>query len=145
MARHPMIPTTGKSKSSSLPLCSFYRTLTASLRRAIQRLSAFMQPVLDAVMAHTGWKCTFIAGGPQPAAGGDLNIMRYVSPSYDMDNCILTSFHSLYSGKTAGEVPMSWMEMERPLFKMFIYPSFGRFLQQSYCKYTFSNIFVRDI
>jgi hypothetical protein len=37
-----------------------------------------MQPILDGVCAATGWKATFIAGGPEPADDGRINILRYV-------------------------------------------------------------------
>lgn len=30
-----------------------------------------MQPILDAVSEATGWAVTFLAGGPEPADGGD--------------------------------------------------------------------------
>ena len=46
--------------------------------RCIQGLTKFVQPILDGICAATGWKATFIAGGPEPAHGGRLNVLRYV-------------------------------------------------------------------
>ena len=46
--------------------------------RCIQGLTKFIQPILDGVCAAIGWKVTFIAGGPEPAHGGRLNVLRYV-------------------------------------------------------------------
>jgi len=36
-----------------------------------------MQPILDLVSEATGWKCSIIADGPEPAHGGRLNMIRY--------------------------------------------------------------------
>lgn len=41
-----------------------------------------MEPMLDLIAEATGWKVSLIAGGPEPALGGRLNTMRYVSWSY---------------------------------------------------------------
>jgi len=35
-----------------------------------------MQPILDKICDATGWKATFLAGGPEPAHDGRLNILR---------------------------------------------------------------------
>lgn len=37
-----------------------------------------MQQVLDMIADHTGWKASFICGGPEPADEGRLNIIRYI-------------------------------------------------------------------
>lgn len=44
--------------------------------RCIQGLPQLIQPILDTICAATGWKATFIAGGPEPAHGGRLNVLR---------------------------------------------------------------------
>jgi hypothetical protein len=46
--------------------------------RSIQGLVRFTQPILDLICEATGWKCSLIAGGPEPAHGGQLNIIRCV-------------------------------------------------------------------
>ena len=53
----------------------FYLNFT---RRAIDNLTDFVQPVLDGICAATGWKATLIAGGPEPAHQGRLNVIRYL-------------------------------------------------------------------
>ena len=47
--------------------------------RCIQGLVRVAQPFLDLICKATGWKATLIAGGPEPAHQGRLNIIRYVS------------------------------------------------------------------
>ena len=44
----------------------------------IESLRRFVEPILDLIAEHTGWKVTLIAGGPEPADGGHLNIVRSV-------------------------------------------------------------------
>ncbi|KAH9478970.1 hypothetical protein JR316_0009433 [Psilocybe cubensis] len=45
-------------------------------QRSIQSLPQILQPILDAICAATGWKATLIAGGPEPARGGHLSVIR---------------------------------------------------------------------
>lgn len=52
--------------------------LTDLCFRCIGRLSGFAQPFLDLICEHTGMKATLLVGGPEPADGGRLNIIRYV-------------------------------------------------------------------
>lgn len=47
-------------------------------KRCIQGITQLMQQVMDLVVDHTGWKASFVCGGPEPAHGGRLNIIRYV-------------------------------------------------------------------
>ena len=47
--------------------------------RCIQNLANFVQLILDGICAATGWKATLIAGGPEPANGGRLNVIRSVN------------------------------------------------------------------
>ena len=56
------------------------------IRRCIEHLATFMQPILDGVFAAMGWPCTLIAGGPEPADAGQLNILRFVLDI--LANCI---------------------------------------------------------
>lgn len=57
----------------------FFTALTHSLFfRIIECLPQFMEPILDLVAEHTGWKISLIAGGPEPADGGRLGMIRYV-------------------------------------------------------------------
>ena len=37
-----------------------------------------MQPILDLISEYSGWKLTLLAGGPEPADAGRLNMVRYV-------------------------------------------------------------------
>ncbi|KAF9471830.1 hypothetical protein BDN70DRAFT_938645 [Pholiota conissans] len=83
-------------------------------QRCIQGLVQFMQPILDMVTDCTGWSTTFMAGGPEPAQHGQLNIM------------------SIHSGTTGGEMKMNFGHAERERFKKYIVPIFGHFLQQCY-------------
>lgn len=46
--------------------------------RVIQSLASFVEPILDLIADHTGWKVTLIAGGPEPADAGRLNMIRCV-------------------------------------------------------------------
>jgi len=48
------------------------------LLRCIQGLASFAKPILDLICEATGWKASLIAGGPEPAHEGRLNIIRYV-------------------------------------------------------------------
>lgn len=42
----------------------------------IQGLATFVQPILDGIAAYTGFQVTMLAGGPEPADGGRLNVLR---------------------------------------------------------------------
>ena len=44
--------------------------------RCIQGLVCFAQPILDLISEATGWKTTLLVGGPEPAHGGHLNVIR---------------------------------------------------------------------
>ena len=47
--------------------------------RCIQGLIRVAQPFLDMICKATGWKASLIAGGPEPAHDGRLNVIRYAS------------------------------------------------------------------
>ena len=53
-------------------------TLFSICARCIEGLVGFAQPFLDLICQATGWKVTMIAGGPEPAHGGRLNVIRFV-------------------------------------------------------------------
>ena len=46
--------------------------------RAIQGLDRVVKPFLDYICQTTGWKASVIMGGPEPAQGGQLNVVRSV-------------------------------------------------------------------
>ncbi|KAK7024184.1 SERTA domain-containing protein 3 [Paramarasmius palmivorus] len=50
----------------------------ASRQLAIESIPNAAQPILDLIHEATGWNVTIIAGGPEPADQGRLNIMRQV-------------------------------------------------------------------
>lgn len=49
-----------------------------SLLRCIEGVSGIVQPILDVICAYTGMKATLLVGGPEPADGGRINVIRYV-------------------------------------------------------------------
>ena len=84
---------------------------------------------------------TLPAGGPEPAHGGRLNVIRYVSNHFLwlLDPLY---FHSVHSGTTSGDIKMNFGRAERGRYKKFIVPIYGTFLQKCYCK-SFHVILVR--
>lgn len=52
------------------------------LSRCIQGLVQFIQPIIDHVSEATGWPISVITGGPEPAQGGQLQILTFVSHFY---------------------------------------------------------------
>ncbi|KAF9553017.1 hypothetical protein CPC08DRAFT_728206 [Agrocybe pediades] len=85
-----------------------------SRQRCIEGLVRFMQPILDLVAEATGWKCSFMAGGPEPAHGGRLNVI------------------SVHAGTTSGDIKMNFGRAERVRYKDEILPIFGHFLKMCY-------------
>ncbi|KDR65402.1 hypothetical protein GALMADRAFT_148715 [Galerina marginata CBS 339.88] len=83
-------------------------------QRCIMGLVQFVQPILDLLCDATGWKATLIAGGPEPAHDGRLNII------------------SVHSGTTTGDIPMNFGRAERQRFQKHIVPIYGSFLQKCY-------------
>ncbi|KAF9471423.1 hypothetical protein BDN70DRAFT_820018, partial [Pholiota conissans] len=83
-------------------------------QRVLAALPNFVQPILDLITQHSGWKATLIVGGPEPADHGRLNIM---------------SFHS---GETSGSVKMNFGRAERRAYKDYVTPIFGSFLKKCY-------------
>ncbi|KAH9474964.1 hypothetical protein JR316_0012063 [Psilocybe cubensis] len=87
-------------------------------QRAIEGIGPFMSPILDALCNITGWKCTFIAGGPEPANGGMLGTI------------------SVHSGVTSGDIKMNFGRAEQAKYKNIFIPIFGDFLRKCYSKST---------
>lgn len=50
-------------------LCSF---------SVIAALPTILEPIFDLLAEYTGWRFSGIAGGPEPADGGRLNMIMYV-------------------------------------------------------------------
>ncbi|PPR07590.1 hypothetical protein CVT26_002260 [Gymnopilus dilepis] len=80
----------------------------------ISGLVRVMQPLLDIVHKSTGWNVTLMAGGPEPAHAGKLNII------------------SVHSGLTPGEVKMNFGRAERADYKKYFVPVFRRFLKKCF-------------
>ena len=61
------------------PWCSYlpHLFLPNIFQSCIQSLVRVAQPFLDALTKTTGWNFTLMGGGPEPAHGGLLNIIRY--------------------------------------------------------------------
>ncbi|KJA12734.1 hypothetical protein HYPSUDRAFT_210178 [Hypholoma sublateritium FD-334 SS-4] len=89
-------------------------TAPGDRQRVIESLGQIMQPILDLVADHTGWKVSMIAGGPEPADGGRLNVV------------------GVHSGVTTGSVRMNFGRSERVAYKDLIMPTFARFLRKCY-------------
>ncbi|KDR65397.1 hypothetical protein GALMADRAFT_81901, partial [Galerina marginata CBS 339.88] len=89
-------------------------TVPADRQRCIQGLVKFAQPILDLICEATGWKATLIAGGPEPANDGRLNIV------------------SIHSGTTTGDVKMNFGRAARVGYKKNLVPLYGQFLQMCY-------------
>ncbi|KAF9471141.1 hypothetical protein BDN70DRAFT_820400, partial [Pholiota conissans] len=83
-------------------------------QRVIEGLPKFVQPIIDLVAEHTGWKVTVIAGGPEPADNGRLNMI------------------SIHSGLCTGTIPMNFGRAERTSYKQFVVPVFANFLKKCY-------------
>ncbi|KAF9470292.1 hypothetical protein BDN70DRAFT_939839 [Pholiota conissans] len=89
-------------------------TEPADRQNVIEGLPAFVQPIIDLIAEYTGWKVTVIAGGPEPADNGRLNIV------------------SMHSGHCSGPVPMTFGRAERGPYKQFVIPVFANFLKKCY-------------
>ncbi|KAK7028203.1 SERTA domain-containing protein 3 [Paramarasmius palmivorus] len=89
-------------------------TAPADRQACIETLPSFVTPFLEGVAERTGWKVTFIAGGPEPADGGRLNVISV--------NC----------GVTTGPVPLNFGQALRDEYQGHIVAPFGQFLKQCY-------------
>ncbi|PPQ85572.1 hypothetical protein CVT26_010356, partial [Gymnopilus dilepis] len=83
-------------------------------QRSIQGIVRTTQPILDTLSKTTGWNFTLLAGGPEPAHGGKLNII------------------SVHTGVTTGDMKMNFGRSERADYKKYIVPIFGRFLKKCF-------------
>ncbi|KAJ3503437.1 hypothetical protein NLJ89_g8434 [Agrocybe chaxingu] len=86
-------------------------------QRCILGLTQFIQPILDMVCEATGWKATLVAGGPEPAHGGRLNML------------------SVHSGTTSGDVKMNFGRCEQARYKKQFVPLYGDFLRKCYSEF----------
>ncbi|KAF9522828.1 hypothetical protein CPB83DRAFT_840208 [Crepidotus variabilis] len=86
----------------------------AERQKILNRLPAFAQPILDLIADYTGWKVTLIAGGPEPADKGRLNVV------------------SLHAGVVKGTVKQNFGQLERRSYKEFIVPVFAHFLKKCF-------------
>ncbi|PPR04544.1 hypothetical protein CVT26_002511 [Gymnopilus dilepis] len=89
-------------------------TRPADRQKCILGIVSFVQPILDGMAAATGWKCSLIAGGPEPASGGRLTIV------------------SAHAGTTSGDIKMNFVRAERQKYKDGVLPAFGSFLRKCY-------------
>ncbi|KAK7018813.1 SERTA domain-containing protein 3 [Paramarasmius palmivorus] len=85
-----------------------------SRQKSIERISPFVTPILQGMAEATGWNFTLVAGGPEPADGGRLN---------------MTAIHI---GTTVGAVPLTFGAAFRPQIKQLFNPLFAKFLNQSF-------------
>jgi len=60
-------------------------------------------------------------GGPEPAQGGRLQLIRYVTRFLLILQYTLTQFFSIHSGKTTGNIKMDFGKFERARYKKYIY------------------------
>jgi hypothetical protein len=98
---------------------------------------SFAQPLLDLICEYTGMKASLFVGGPEPADGGRINIIKWVVISPIPS--ILTLLHSMHSGTSAGAIKATFGESERTAIKQVVVPLFSRFLKECYC--TFASLF----
>ncbi|PPQ97109.1 hypothetical protein CVT26_001077 [Gymnopilus dilepis] len=91
-------------------------TAPEDLQACIDQIASLIQPALDTVTKYTGMKATFIMGGPEPADGGEVNVI------------------SLHSGSIRGPVKMNFAQSERVAYQSLIVPAFSAFLGKCYTK-----------
>ncbi|KAJ3492554.1 hypothetical protein NLJ89_g11211 [Agrocybe chaxingu] len=89
-------------------------TAAEDRQRCILGLTQFVQPILDLICEATGWKASFVAGGPEPAHGGRLNML------------------SVHSGTTSGDIKMNFGRAEHARYKKYFVPMYADFLRKSY-------------
>ncbi|KAF8057807.1 hypothetical protein FPV67DRAFT_1455898 [Lyophyllum atratum] len=83
-------------------------------QKYIQALIPFMQRILTLVTEVTDMKTTFLAGGPEPADAGRLNVI------------------SVHAGHCPGNIRMNFGVSEREAYKKQVLPVFGQFLKKCY-------------
>ena len=77
-------------------------------------------------------KATMLIGGPEPADGGRLNVIRSVSTPF-FSWAFLDEFeYSIHSGMTSGDVKSTFGQSEHTTYKQVVVPLFGKFLKKCY-------------
>lgn len=94
-----------------------------------------MEPILDLLAEHTGWKFSLVAGGPEPAEGGRLSMLGYAYVHCHYVSVAKSIFPSVHSGTTRGAVKMDFGRSERGAFRDLIAPTFARFLRKCYSRF----------
>ncbi|PPQ81535.1 hypothetical protein CVT26_011043 [Gymnopilus dilepis] len=89
-------------------------TTPESQQVCINNLASLMQPILDLLVAHTGMRFTMLGGGPEPAAGGRLNII------------------GLSSGGTKGSTSNTFPQAEPEKYQKLVLAAFSDFLRKCY-------------
>lgn len=105
--------------------------------RCIQGLVEFIQPILDYTADGTGWFFSLMGGGPEPAQGGALSIIRYAGCYLLFEAASHVQWLSMHSGRTSGDVKLNFGRSEQAKFRQLVVPMYGRFLRQSFCEYAF--------
>ncbi|THU75533.1 hypothetical protein K435DRAFT_814246, partial [Dendrothele bispora CBS 962.96] len=82
--------------------------------RCINALAGFLLPIVEKCAEACGWQVTVIAGGPEPADNGRLNVI------------------SLHAGKTNAVVKQNFGEAKRTEYKEQVLPVFSSYLKQCY-------------
>ncbi|KAK7021084.1 hypothetical protein VNI00_017530 [Paramarasmius palmivorus] len=85
-----------------------------SRQRCIERIAAFIDPLLAGITEATGWHCTLIAGGPEPADNGRLNMI------------------SCHSGETKDPKPLNFGFANRVVYQKCVVPAFAAYLQRAF-------------
>ncbi|PPR02921.1 hypothetical protein CVT26_009776 [Gymnopilus dilepis] len=91
-------------------------TLPEDRQACIDRIASVIQPVLNSVAAYTGMKTSLIMGGPEPADGGQINII------------------SLHAGSIRGPVKMNFAQAEREEYNDKVVRTFSAFLAKCYTR-----------
>ncbi|PPQ73280.1 hypothetical protein CVT26_015231, partial [Gymnopilus dilepis] len=90
----------------------------------IDGIATTMQPALDALAEFTGMRVTLLAGGPEPAAGGRLNIIGRRTYNHS----------SLHSGGTKGPISLRFPEAEPEKYHNQVIAAFSDFLRKCYSR-----------
>ncbi|KAK7032452.1 SERTA domain-containing protein 3 [Paramarasmius palmivorus] len=91
-----------------------YSTDPQSRQDCINRLPAFVQPILDGIVATTGMHCTLLVGGPEPADMGRLNVVAF------------------NSGRTLSTPALTFGEACEEGYRHYVVPLFGSYLRKCF-------------
>lgn len=80
-------------------------------------------------------KVSLIVGGPEPADGGRLNIIRFIDFLYDALSHSPFLICSVHSGSIQGPVKSMFGQSERVGYKQDIVSLFSSFLKKCYSKW----------